>query len=69
MEKANYDGRKKLTSNGSSKYSQSNETSKVQPIVAKEHNIWTKVDGVFMRRKRSVWTIPTKPLKEAHFVP
>ncbi|MDR0789308.1 MAG: site-specific DNA-methyltransferase [Bacteroidales bacterium] len=69
MEKANYDGRKKLTSSGSSKYSQSKEVFKAQPIVAKEHNIWTMVDGVFMRRKRSVWTIPTKPLKEAHFAP
>ena len=28
---------------------------------------WKVIDGKYMRRKRDVWTVPTRPLKEAHF--
>ena len=28
---------------------------------------WKLTDGKYMRRKRDVWSVPTRPLKEAHF--
>ncbi len=28
---------------------------------------WKVIDGKYISRKRDVWRVPTKPLKEAHF--
>ena len=33
----------------------------------KEQRVEVEVDGPVMRNKRSVWTVPTRPFREAHF--
>lgn len=53
---ANYDGRKDTKYKGGPK-----------DMAGGAHERWQIVDGKRMKNKRSVWSIPTKPLKEAHF--
>jgi DNA modification methylase len=57
LEPAKQDGRKDTRMKGSPKYSQAS------------HERWQMHNGQRMRNKRSVWTVPTKPLHEAHFAP
>jgi DNA modification methylase len=69
-EPANYDGRKDTVMKGSAKYQNGYFPTDVntQSIALKGHERWKEnADGVKVRNKRSVWTIPTKPFKEAHF--
>lgn len=67
MEKAEYDGRKDTRMKGSHKYSQIVTGLPPQTMKARPHERWVKIDDEFMRNKRDVWTIPTKPFKDAHF--
>jgi len=69
-EPANYDGRKDTVMKGSAKYQNGYFPTDVntQPIALKGHKRWKEnADGVKVRNKRSVWTVTTKPYKEAHF--
>ena len=69
-EPANYDGRKDTVMKGSAKYPNGYFPTNVntQSIALKGHERWKEnADGVKVRNKRSVWTVPTKPYKEAHF--
>lgn len=69
MEKAAYDGRKDTWAKGSRKYAQKNATGlTMQTFAAREHERWMcDEQGEFVRNKRSVWTVCTKPEQEAHF--
>ena len=68
MEKAAYDGRKDTIMKGSKKYSANCcPDSKPQTLAMRGHQRWTMNEGEYYRNKRSVWTVCTKPLKEAHF--
>ncbi|MBT7339240.1 MAG: site-specific DNA-methyltransferase [Candidatus Jacksonbacteria bacterium] len=63
QEKANYDGRKDTIMKGSEKYKNSGHI-----FAARGHIRWHEnEDGIKIRNKRSVWSINTKPYKEAHF--
>ena len=69
-EPANYDGRKDTVMKGSAKYQNGYFPTDVntQSIATKGHERWKEnADGVKVRNKRSVWTVTTKPYKEAHF--
>ena len=69
-EPANYDGRKDTVMKGSAKYQNGYFPTDVntQSIALKGHERWKEnADGVKVRNKRSVWTVATKPYKEAHF--
>ena len=68
-EPANYDGRKDTLMKGSKKYSNANIMPNAKPnSFAKEgHERWKWKNGLPMRRKRDVWFVNVKPLREAHF--
>lgn len=68
-EPANYDGRKDTLLKGSPKYEKCVVPGQAgHSMAAKGHERWKKNErGEYVRNKRSVWTIPTKPFKEAHF--
>lgn len=68
-EPAAYDGRKDTLMKGSPKYEKCVVPGQVaHSIAAKGRERWKKNErGEYVRNKRSVWTIPTKPFKEAHF--
>ena len=69
-EPANYDGRKDTVMKGSAKYQNGYFPTDVntKSIALKGHERWKEnADGVKVRNKRSVWTVTTKPYKEAHF--
>lgn len=68
-ELANYDGRKDTLMKGSLKYKESAIPYKKEHSLASSgHQRWQRnVMGEYLRNKRSVWTIPTKPFKGAHF--
>jgi len=68
-EPAAYDGRKDTLLKGSPKYEKGVVLGQVEhSMAAKGHERWKKNErGEYVRNKRSVWTIPTKPFKEAHF--
>ena len=68
-EPAAYDGRKDTLLKGSPKYEKGVVPGQVEhSMAAKGHERWKKNErGEYVRNKRSVWTIPTKPFKEAHF--
>ena len=68
-EPAAYDGRKDTFLKGSPKYKKGVVPGQVEhSMAAKGHERWKKNErGEYVRNKRSVWTIPTKPFKEAHF--
>ena len=69
-EVAAYDGRKDTMMKGSKKYKDgsclANGNANSLSVVGRER--WrTDGNGIRMRNKRSVWTVTTKPYKEAHF--
>jgi DNA modification methylase len=66
LEPAKYDNRKKLEKSPSKKYLQDGTGLAVQGL-SKGGYRWQDIEGKFMRNKRDVWCVPTKPLKEAHF--
>jgi len=68
-EKADYDGRKNMLKKCSPKYAQEGFTGlKTQTFHLREHNRWKQdKTGEFVRNKRSVWTVCTKPEQESHF--
>jgi len=68
-EPAAYDGRKDTLLKGSPKYEKGVVPGQVEhSMAAKGHERWKKNErGEYVRNKRSVWAIPTKPFKEAHF--
>ncbi len=63
LEAANYDGRKNTFFKGGVKYKGQQQ----QPMLSRGHEKWRFLKGLAVRNKRSVWTIPTKPFKGAHF--
>lgn len=67
MEDANYDGRKKLVRAGSKRLELGATTCLGIQTISKGGERWKLTDGKYMRRKRDVWSVSTKPLKEAHF--
>jgi DNA modification methylase len=69
QEQAAYDGRKDTRMKGSHKYSQGVTGLYPQTFAARGHERWNMRDGVYLRNKRDVWTVPTKPLRENHFAP
>jgi len=68
-EPAAYDGRKDTMMKGSAKYENGfvpNQST--QTMAARGHERWNKdADGNYVRNKRSVWTVNTKPYSGAHF--
>lgn len=67
-EPAHYDGRKDCILKGAPKYNKPIIPGrKKQTMAANPHNRWKWKDGKAVRNKRSVWTVPTKPFKGAHF--
>ena len=68
-EPAAYDGRKDTLLKGSPKYEKDVLPEQVgHSMAAKGHERWKKNErGEYVRNKRSVWTVPTKPFPEAHF--
>lgn len=70
MEPAAYDGRKKTTINPGSKYIKRQELLKNPNSIARNGGErWDWVDGVAMRRSRSVWSIPTRGFRGEHYAP
>jgi DNA modification methylase len=70
-EPAAYDGRKATLNKGSGKYSQSpivpGKTIQQQSMAGKPHERWREKNGIYVRNKRDVWTVSTKPYSGAHF--
>jgi len=69
-EEANYDGRHDTVHKGSSKYVDNSHLNNqsAQSLSVSPRERWTENDnGVKVRNKRSVWTVPTAPYSEAHF--
>jgi len=68
-EATGYDGRKDTKMHGSTKYKDANIMPDQKPnsLSVRGHERWTFKNGKAIRRKRDVWTVPTKPCKEAHF--
>ena len=68
-EPAAYDGRKDTLLIGSPTYEKGVVPGQVEQLMAaKGHERWKKNErGEYVRNKRSVWTVPTKPFPEAHF--
>src|SRR3990167_5367183 len=68
-EPANYDGRKDTMNKGSEKYRNGFVPNQnPQSVAVKGHERWQRGEnGEYLRNKRSVWTITTKPFKGAHF--
>jgi DNA modification methylase len=68
-EPANYDGRKDTVMKGSEKYKDHiMPNGSPQTVASGRHERWNKdKEGNYIRNKRSVWTVNTKPFKEAHF--
>ncbi|MDR0686902.1 MAG: site-specific DNA-methyltransferase [Dysgonamonadaceae bacterium] len=67
MEPAKYDGRKNQTHKPSQKYLQNNTGAPVQTISKCGGERWRVINGQFVKNKRDVWTVPTRPFKGAHF--
>ena len=67
MEPANYDGRKKMVREGSKRLSLGEKACFGVQTICKGGERWKLTNGKYMRRKRDVWSVPTRPLKEAHF--
>jgi len=69
-EPAAYDGRKDEQLKGSPKYADADimPNGKPNSLASSGHARWNKdKDGNRVRNKRSVWTVPPKPFKGAHF--
>ena len=80
LEPAKYDGRKKLTRGASKKYvcqpvpdaagasgTRTGTGLQIQSISRGGDRYFLGRDGQFVRNKRSVWSVATKPFKGAHF--
>lgn len=69
MELAAYDGRKDTVMKGSEKYAADVVPNKKGHIMAaRAHERWQRgPNGEYMRNRRSVWTVTTKPYRGAHF--
>jgi DNA modification methylase len=69
-EKAAYDGRHNLKRCGSGKYQTDSTGLQPQNINCKTTERWrTNAAGDFIRNRRDVWEVPTRPLREEHFAP
>ena len=69
-EHANYDGRKDTTMKWSKKFADASylPSNNGQTFHERGHERWQRgANGEYLRNKRSVWTITTKPFKGAHF--
>ena len=67
-EVANYDGRKAILHKGAEKYAVSAiPGNPPQHLNAAVRDRWQWDNGKPLRNRRSVWSINTKPLKDAHF--
>ncbi|OJV39333.1 MAG: hypothetical protein BGO29_07545 [Bacteroidales bacterium 36-12] len=66
QEPAKYDGRKENQRKASKKYLQPDTGAPLQTI-SKGGERWTVVDGIYIRNKRDVWSVPTRAFKGAHF--
>lgn len=70
MEPAAYDGRKKTTLNPGGKYVDGSQfPGSANTINRNGGERWNFVGGVAMRRSRSVWSIPTRGFRGAHYAP
>ena len=67
LEPANYDGRKKMTHNGSAKYLTNGTGIGTQTLSKGGRERWQQHNGKYLRNKRSVWNVPTRAFKGAHF--
>lgn len=69
LEPAAYDGRKDTRVKGSHKYSQEGNTGIApQTFAARGHDKWPlSKNGDFLRNKRDIWSVATKPYRGAHF--
>jgi DNA modification methylase len=64
LEPAHYDNRKKTAHGGSTKYANSPHG---QTFSHGGRERWQVQDGQFVRNRRSVWSVPTRAFKGAHF--
>lgn len=69
QEPANYDGRKDILHKGGTKYMNLILPNfKTSTLTYREHKRWNQdEDGNYVRNKRSVWSVPTQPLKNKHY--
>jgi len=65
------DNRKASFNKGAAKYDNAvvipGQKANTSAFGGRPHERWREKDGIRTRNKRSVWTIPTQPNKEAHF--
>jgi DNA modification methylase len=68
LERANYDGRKATRMKGSKKYNKENIMANGKPntMASQRHERWKEVNGIKVRRKRSIWKVSTANFKGAH---
>ena len=67
LEPAKYDGRKTTTHAGSAKYHNNATGLSTQSLSKGGRERWQMKDGKYMRNRRSVWAVPTRSFKGAHF--
>jgi len=68
LEPAKYDGRKDTTAKGSPKYAGTGAGLQVQSFANGIHERWpSTLQGRPARNKRSVWNVPTRSFRGAHF--
>ncbi|MDR0604084.1 MAG: site-specific DNA-methyltransferase, partial [Bacteroidales bacterium] len=68
LETAKYDGRKDTTAKGSPKYVDNGTGIGVNSLANGVHERWPHRIGTLpARNKRSVWTVPTRSFRGAHF--
>jgi len=67
LEPAMYDGRKNILKKPSRKYLQNDTGAPVQTLAKGSGKRWKEFNREFVRNKRDVWTVPTRPFRGAHF--
>jgi DNA modification methylase len=67
LEPAMYDGRKNRVKKPGRKYLQDNTGVSIQTLSTGGGKRWQVINGQYVRNRRDVWTIPTRPFKGAHF--
>jgi site-specific DNA-methyltransferase (adenine-specific) len=68
LEPAKYDGRKDTTAKGSPKYAGGGTGIQMQSFANGIHERWpNSLQGRPARNKRSVWNVPTRSFRGAHF--
>jgi DNA modification methylase len=67
LEPAKYDGRNKMTYSGSPKYHNDAAGRKTQTLFKGGNRYPNRIGTLPARNKRSVWTVPTRGFKGAHF--